>query len=107
MSWPRITDLFVTEGPTDIALLGAPMNRGAVTPGHYDRAPAVIRQALRRFSTYDVETGEELALQDRVTRRRRCGGAEPRRRGSRRSATRSWGQRQRMASLFCSADIMA
>jgi arginase family enzyme len=65
MSWPRITDLFVTEGPTDIALLGAPMNRGAVTPGHYDRAPAVIRQALRRFSTYDVETGVELALRIR------------------------------------------
>jgi arginase family enzyme len=38
------------------------MNLGAVTPGHYDRAPAVVRQALRRSSTYDVETGEELAL---------------------------------------------
>jgi arginase family enzyme len=38
------------------------MNLGAVTPGHYDRAPAVIRQALRRFSRYDVETGLELAL---------------------------------------------
>jgi arginase family enzyme len=61
MSWPRITDLFVTNGPADIALLGAPMNLGAVTPGHYDRAPAAVRQALRRFSTYDVETGEELS----------------------------------------------
>ncbi len=65
MSWPRITDLFVTGGPADVALLGAPMNLGAVTPGHYDRAPAAIRQALRRFSTYDVETGGELALRIR------------------------------------------
>ena len=32
--WPRITDLFVTEGPAEIALIGAPMNLGAVTPGH-------------------------------------------------------------------------
>jgi arginase family enzyme len=65
MSWPRITDLFVTDGPADIGLLGAPMNLGAVTPGHYDRAPGVIRQALRRFSTYDVETGAELAVRVR------------------------------------------
>jgi formiminoglutamase len=61
-SWPRITDLFVSEGPADVALIGAPMNLGAVTPGHYDRAPAVVRQALRRFSTYDVGTNEELDL---------------------------------------------
>jgi arginase family enzyme len=64
MSWPRITDLFVS-GAADVALLGAPMNMGAVTPGHYDRAPEVIRQAVRRFSTYDVETGEEIALRVR------------------------------------------
>jgi arginase family enzyme len=65
MSWPRITDLFVSEGPAEVALLGAPMNLGAVTAGHYDRAPAAVRQALRRFSTYDVETGAELALRIR------------------------------------------
>jgi arginase family enzyme len=65
MSWPRITDLFVTDGPADIGLLGAPMNLGAVSPGQYDRAPGVIRQALRRFSTYDVETGAELAVRVR------------------------------------------
>jgi arginase family enzyme len=62
MSWPRITDLLITDGPAEIGLIGVPMNLGAVTPGHYDRAPAVIRQALRRFSRYDVETGQELAL---------------------------------------------
>ena len=63
-AWPRITDLFV-EGAAEVALLGAPMEAGSVTPGRCDLAPGVIRQALRRFSTYDVETSEELALRIR------------------------------------------
>ncbi len=49
------------EAPT--ALLGAPMAGGAVTPGECDRAPAVFRTALKRISTYDVETGQELCGQ--------------------------------------------
>lgn len=56
-----MTDLFV-EGPADVAILGAPMNEGSVTPGRYGEAPGVIRAALRRFSTYDVETRGELSL---------------------------------------------
>ena len=60
-SWPRITDLFV-EGDADVVILGAPMNEGSVTPGRYRDAPAVIRSALRRFSTYDLETREEIGL---------------------------------------------
>ena len=60
--WPRITDLFVSEGEAEIALLGAPMEAKSVTPGSYHLAPQVIRDTLRRFSTYDVETGRELAL---------------------------------------------
>jgi formiminoglutamase len=65
MSWPRITDLFVTDGSADVALLGAPLKERSVTPARYDLAPALIRQTLRRFSTYDVETGEEIALRIR------------------------------------------
>ena len=61
MAWPRITDL-ITEGAAEIALLGAPMGQGSVTPGRCDLAPAAIREALRRFSRYDVETREELSL---------------------------------------------
>ncbi|HWH18052.1 MAG TPA: arginase family protein [Allosphingosinicella sp.] len=61
MSWPRITDLFV-ERTAEVAILGAPMNRGSVTPGSYDQAPGAIRSALRRFSTYDLETRGELTL---------------------------------------------
>ena len=60
--WPRITDLFVAQGPADVALIGAPMEAKSVTPARYDLAPETIRTALKRFSTYDVETGEELDL---------------------------------------------
>lgn len=65
MSWPRITDLFVSEGQADVALLGAPMEAKSVTEARYDLAPEGIRKALRRFSTYDVETGRELDLKIR------------------------------------------
>jgi formiminoglutamase len=59
--WPSIADLLVGTGD-DVALLGAPMGEGSVTPGRCDLAPETIRKTLRRFSTYDVETGEELVL---------------------------------------------
>jgi len=36
------------------------MEAGSVTPGRCDLAPAAIRRALRRFSTYDLETGTTL-----------------------------------------------
>jgi len=64
-AWPRITDLIVAQGPADIALLGAPMEARSVTPGRYDLAPGVIREALHRFSTYDVERGLKLDLRIR------------------------------------------
>lgn len=64
-SWPRITDLFTTDGPAEVAILGAPMKERSVTPAAYDRAPDVVRQTLRRFSTYDIVTGDELALRIR------------------------------------------
>ncbi|HEX8668950.1 MAG TPA: arginase family protein [Allosphingosinicella sp.] len=60
MSWKSIADLFAPQGA--VALLGAPMEAGSVTPGRCDLAPETIRRMLRRFSTYDVETGEELRL---------------------------------------------
>jgi arginase family enzyme len=57
--WPRLTDLIVADGPADVALIGAPMEAKSVTPGRYDLAPRAILAAMRRFSTYDVETGRE------------------------------------------------
>jgi arginase family enzyme len=64
-SWPRITDLIVADGAAEVALLGVPMKERSVTPGRYDLAPDLIRQILRRFSTYDLETGDELTLRIR------------------------------------------
>ena len=75
-SWPRITDLFTgTQG--DVALIGAPLGTGSVTPGRCDLAPETMRQALRRFSTYDLETGEELALTIRDAGDIALGGLSP------------------------------
>ena len=64
MSWKSIADLIGSEG--QVAILGAPMEAGSVTPGRCDLAPATVRKTLRRFSTYDVERGAELffALRD-------------------------------------------
>jgi arginase family enzyme len=58
MAWRSIADLIGDEG--EVALLGAPMEAGSVTPGRCDLAPETVRRALKRFSTYDVETGLEL-----------------------------------------------
>lgn len=37
-----------------LGVFGVPVTRGAITPSRYDLAPAAIREALLRFSTYDV-----------------------------------------------------
>ncbi len=60
MTWKSIADLFEADG--EVALLGAPMEAGSVTPGRCDLAPETLRRILRRFSTYDLETGRELAV---------------------------------------------
>ncbi|HEY0311272.1 MAG TPA: arginase family protein [Allosphingosinicella sp.] len=58
MAWASIADLLGPDG--DVALLGAPLEAGSVTPGRCDLAPATVRGTLRRISTYDVETGQEI-----------------------------------------------
>jgi formiminoglutamase len=60
--WKSIADLVVEAGTAEIALVGAPMEAGSVSPGRCDLAPVTTRKALRRVSTYDVETGEDLDL---------------------------------------------
>ncbi len=59
--WPAIADL-LTDRPASVALIGAPLEAGSVTPGRCDLAPAALRQAARRISTYDVESGVELSV---------------------------------------------
>jgi arginase family enzyme len=43
-----------------IGLVGAPLAAGSVTAGSCDKAPALLRQTLRRIGRYDIETGESL-----------------------------------------------
>ncbi len=66
MSWKSIADLIVDDAAAPVALLGAPMDAGSVTPGRCDLAPDAVRRALKRLSTYDlVESLEiETALRD-------------------------------------------
>jgi arginase family enzyme len=59
--WPNVNDLIVPPGtPAPVALLGAPLAAGSVTPGRCDLAPALLRQTLRRIGLYDVETRREI-----------------------------------------------
>lgn len=60
MSWKSVADLVGAEG--EVAILGAPLEAGSVTPGRCDLAPETIRRTLRRFSTYDLETRREIDL---------------------------------------------
>jgi arginase family enzyme len=60
MSWKSVADLLAPGG--EVALLGAPLEAGSVTPGRCDLAPGALRRALKRVSTYNVETREELAV---------------------------------------------
>src|SRR3954469_24185272 len=63
MSWKSVADLLGAEG--EVALLGAPMEAGSVTPGRCDLAPETIRRTLRRISTYDIDTGRALDVRGR------------------------------------------
>jgi len=59
--WPNLSELLVAaETRTAVGLVGAPLGTGSVTPGGCDRAPALLRETLRRIGRYDVETGREL-----------------------------------------------
>ena len=63
-NWPRAAAWLAGDHDPDAALrmavVGAPLARGSLTPGHCDRAPAAIREALGRFSTFDIETGIDV-----------------------------------------------
>jgi formiminoglutamase len=62
MSWKSVADLLTDDAGAPVALLGAPMEAGSVTPGRCDLAPETVRRALRRVSTYDLVEDIELDL---------------------------------------------
>lgn len=62
--WPNLSELVSSDAQNaPVALIGAPLAAGSVTPGRCDLGPGVLRQTLRRIGRYDVETGRELATQ--------------------------------------------
>jgi len=62
MSWKSVADLLTDDESASVALLGAPMEAGSVTPGRCDLAPETVRRTLRRLSTYDLVEAIELDL---------------------------------------------
>jgi arginase family enzyme len=64
--WPNLSELVSSDAAdAPVALLGAPLAAGSVTPGRCDLAPQLLRQTLRRIGRYDVETARELHTQVR------------------------------------------
>jgi formiminoglutamase len=63
-SWPRASEWLAGRrapySQRKLAVLGVPSAMGSITPGRCDLAPAAVREALYRFSTYDVDTGDDL-----------------------------------------------
>jgi arginase family enzyme len=59
-AWPNLSELLVDDAGVPMGLVGVPLAAGSVTPGACDKAPALLRQTLKRVGRYDVETGDSL-----------------------------------------------
>lgn len=60
-SWFSAADLLCDDASATVALLGAPLGLGSITPGRCDLAPAAVRAAMKRMSVYDLETETDLS----------------------------------------------
>ena len=60
-SWFSAADLLTQDAGAPVALLGAPLGLGSITPGRCDLAPDTVRAALKRLSVYDLETETDLS----------------------------------------------
>lgn len=62
--WPRAHAWLAGESASParglLRVLGAPLTLGSITPGRCDLAPKAIRDALMRFSTYDVAHAQDV-----------------------------------------------
>lgn len=63
-NWPRASAWLAGENPTQtigtLGVIGAPVRLGSITPGRCDLAPQAVRNILRRFSCYDIESDTDL-----------------------------------------------
>src|SRR5215468_3445928 len=62
--WPRasawLAGEFEASPSGGLAVIGAPLRLGSITPGRCDLAPAAVRSILRKFSCYDIESDVDL-----------------------------------------------
>ncbi|MGH2674501.1 MAG: arginase family protein [Actinomycetota bacterium] len=63
-NWPRASAWLAGDHRADptarLAVLGVPLHAASITPGRCDLAPAAIRGALGRLSTYDRDTDVDV-----------------------------------------------
>src|SRR3954468_4100960 len=60
--WPNLSELVSTaHKDAPVALIGAPLAAGSVTPGRCDLAPELLRRTLRRIGLYDINSRRELS----------------------------------------------
>src|SRR5215510_7219389 len=60
-SWFSAADLLTRDASAPVALLGAPLGLGSITPGRCDLGPETVRAAMKRMSVYDLETETDLS----------------------------------------------
>lgn len=60
-TWFSAADLLTQDAAAPIALLGAPLGLGSISPGRCDLAPETVRAAMKRMSVYDLETETDLS----------------------------------------------
>jgi formimidoylglutamase len=62
--WPRasawLSGEFTPSSSIGLAVIGAPLRLGSITPGRCDLAPDAVRAILRKFSVYDIESDVDL-----------------------------------------------
>jgi formiminoglutamase len=62
--WPRasawLAGAHAEQTLGKLAVIGAPVRLGSITPGRCDLAPAAVRAILRKFSCYDIEAESDL-----------------------------------------------
>jgi formimidoylglutamase len=62
--WPRasawLAGEFTPSSSNSLAVIGAPLRLGSITPGRCDLAPDAVRVILRKFSVYDIESDVDL-----------------------------------------------
>ncbi len=64
-NWPTaaawLKGAHAADPPCRLAVLGAPLRLGSITPGRSDLAPAAVRGVLARLSTFDLEFNRDLS----------------------------------------------